>query len=241
MLGTIVNAVAILIGGAIGLLLKGGIKEKYQNTVMIALSLSVIYVGASGAISGLMEEDAEALLFIISLVIGSVVGEWLDIEARLKALGDWIEVKLNGKQGDKASNVSIGFVTASLIFCVGSMAILGSIDSGISGNHTTLYIKSMLDGTMSIVLASTVGVGVLFSAVSVFVYQGSITLFAQVLQPFITADMIRELSIVGGVLISCIGINMLKIKAIKVGNMLPAILIPVLYYLPPVQAFFNLF
>ncbi len=232
MLGTTINAIAILVGGGIGLLLKGGMKEKYQSTIMTALALSVIYVGASGAISGLQQEGAESLLFIISLVLGSVVGEWLDIEAQLESLGDWIERKMHGR----GSNVSVGFVTASLIFCVGSMAVLGSIDSGIQGDHTTLYIKSMLDGTMSIVLASTIGVGVLFSAVSVFLYQGSITLFAQVLQPFITADMLRELGIVGGILISCIGINMLKIKEIKVGNMLPAILIPVIYYLPFVQA-----
>ncbi len=237
MLGTIVNVIAVVIGSIAGLLLKGGIREKYRNIITCALAIAVVYVGASGAISCLLQEDAEALLFVISLVIGSVVGEWIDIELRLKHLGDWIESKMNGAQ----SNVSQGFVTASLIFCVGTMAILGSIDSGIQGDHTTLYVKSILDGTMSVVLASTMGIGVLFSAVSVFVYQGSITLFAQVLQPFITADMLREIGIVGGILISCIGINMLQIKEIKVGNMLPAILVPVIYYLPWVQALFEMF
>ncbi len=236
MQGTIVNVIAIIIGGAAGLLLKGGMKEKYQNAITTVLALSVIYVGASGAISGLLEPDAHALLYIISLVIGTLIGEWIDIEAHLTKLGDWLQSKV---KGGASSNISLGFVTASLLFCVGSMAILGSIDSGVRGEHTTLYIKSILDGVMSIVLASTLGLGVLFSGVSVLLYQGSITLFAQGLQSFITADMLREISIVGGILISCIGINMLKIKEIKVGNMLPAILIPVIYYLPFVQAIFG--
>ncbi|MFI3115894.1 MAG: DUF554 domain-containing protein [Clostridia bacterium] len=236
MLGTIVNSIVIVVCSLIGMLLKGGMKDRYRDIVMTGLGLSAIYIGASGAISGILEENAEPLLFIISIVIGSAIGEWVDIEQKLKNLGDFIESKIKNKQ----SNISQGFVSASLIFCVGTMAILGSIESGVSQNHTTLYVKSMLDGVMSIILASSMGIGVMLSAVTVFVYQGSITLFASYLEPFITADILRELNIVGGILISCIGINILEIKQIKVGNMLPAIFIPILYYLLKINLIFTI-
>lgn len=226
MLGTIVNAVAIIVCSLVGVLLKGGIKERYSEIIMVGLGLSVVYVGASGAISGLQDPNVEPVLFIISIVIGSAIGEWIDIELRLEKLGNFIQAKMSSKD----SNISQGFVSASLIFCVGTMAILGSIESGISGNHTTLYVKSMLDGVMSVILASSMGIGVILSAVTVFIYQGAITLFAQTLEPLMTADVLREINIIGGILISGIGINILGIKKIKVGNMLPAVLIPILYY-----------
>lgn len=234
MLGTIVNAITIIVCSLIGVFLKGGIKEKYRQTIMMALGLAVIYVGASGAISGLLEEGAEPLLFIISLVIGSLIGEWIDIELRLEKLGDFIQEKMSSND----SNISKGFVSASLIFCVGTMAILGSLESGLVGDHTTLYVKSILDGIMSIILASSMGIGVILSSVSVFVYQGLITIFAQVLDPFMTVDVLREINIIGGILISAIGINILEIKKIKVGNMLPAIVISFLYYVLNINQFF---
>lgn len=218
----------------VGVLLKGGIKERYRDIIMTALGLAVLYVGAAGAISGLLDENAQPVLFIISLVIGSAMGEWIDIELRLENLGNYIQSKMSGSD----SNISQGFVSASLIFCVGTMAILGSIESGIAGNHTTLYVKSMLDGVMSIILASSMGIGVMLSAVSIFVYQGAITLFAQILEPLMTADVLREINIIGGILISGIGVNILKIKKIKVGNMLPAILVPILYYLLGINQLF---
>jgi len=235
MLGTIVNTIAILVGGTIGLLLKGGLKKRYRDMVMKALPLSVIFVGASSAIGGMLEEGAEPILFIVSLVVGSLIGEWIDIEGRLQTLGDGIQSRI----GNGESNISKGFVAASLLFCVGTMAILGSLESGIEGVHTTLFVKSVLDGTTSIIFASTMGIGVLFSAVSVFIYQGILTMCASFLQPYLTADMIREISIVGGIMIFALGLNMLEITKIKVGNMLPAILIPVIYFLPPVQALLN--
>ncbi|MFI3211819.1 MAG: DUF554 domain-containing protein, partial [Eubacteriales bacterium] len=188
--------------------------------------LAVVYVGASGAIGNLLDENANSLLFIISLAVGTLIGEWIDIEKRLGMLGDFIEKKMS----NTTSDISLGFVTASLIYCVGTMAILGSIESGIQNNHSILYAKSILDGVLSIVLASTLGIGVMFSAVSILVYQGSITLCAVALQPYITNDMMREMGIVGGILISVIGLNLLGITKIKVGNMLPAIFIPVVYY-----------
>lgn len=187
----------------------------------------MLYIGASSSIKSMLDENAHPNLFILSLVAGCIIGEWIDIEARLKRLGDWLESKT--KKSD--SNLSEGFVTATLLYCVGSMAILGSIESGINGNHSVIYAKSILDGVMSVVLASTMGIGVMLSAISVLLYQGTLTLFASALQPFITEDMMREISAVGGILISVIGLNVLGLTKIKVGNFLPAIFFPVLYFI----------
>ncbi len=226
MLGTIVNALAIIIGGAFGLLFKGGMKERYRVIITHSQGIAVVFVGLSGAITNMQKEGAHPILFVISLVLGACLGEWIDIEKQLERLGNFIQDKMKGS----SSNISLGFVTTSLLFCVGTMAILGSIESGINGNHSILYAKSILDGILSIVLASSLGVGVLFSAASVFVYQGSITMCAIWLQPFITDNMLREVGIVGGILITIIGLNLLEITKIKVGNMLPAVIVPVVYY-----------
>lgn len=227
MLGTMVNALVIIVCTLLGVAVKGGIPERFRLILMQALGLSVFYVGASGAISNMQAENAHPLLFIISLVVGAFLGEWIDIELKLKQFGDWVEAK--SKTND--SNLSQGFVTASLIYCVGSMAIIGSIESGINGNHSILYAKSLLDGVLSVILASTLGIGVMLSAFSVLIYQGTITLFASALQPYITDDMMREVSAVGGILISVIGLNQLELTKIKVGNLLPAIFVPVVFYL----------
>ena len=233
MLGTIVNALAIIIGGSVGLFIKGGLKQKYKDIIMQTLALSVMFVGLQSALSGLLNENVEPILYILSLVIGSAIGEKIDIELRLNKLGDSIQKKMGQKAEE--SNIALGFVTASLVLCVGTMAILGSLESGINGNHSTLFAKSVLDGTFSTIYASTLGIGVLFSAVAVFLYQGAITVAATFIEPYLTVDMIREMSIVGGIMIFSLGLNMMEIKKIKVGNMLPAILIPVIYYLPFVQ------
>ncbi|MBE6007957.1 MAG: DUF554 domain-containing protein [Lachnospiraceae bacterium] len=231
MLGTIVNVVLVLLGSIIGLVIKGGIKERYKLIVMDALALSVLFVGAASALGGMMSEDANPMLFIVCLAVGALIGEWIGIEAILEKIGDTLQTKLGNGEG----NIAQGFVTASLTFCVGSMAILGSFESGIQGVHTTLITKGLLDFVASIIFASGLGVGVAFSAVSVFVYQGALTMFASFLQPFLTADMIREISIVGGIMIFGLGLNMLGVKKIKTANMLPALVIPVVYYLPFVQ------
>lgn len=236
MLGTFVNFLAVLIGGTLGSILKEGIKDNYKDIVMQAIPLAVIFVGISGALKGLLSPGAEPLLFIISLVIGGLIGEALGIERRLENFGEMIQKRfIKGE-----SSFAEGFVSASLIFCVGSMAILGSLDSGIRNNHDILYAKSMLDGTFSLIYAATLGIGVAFSAIPVFVYQGTITVLAKYIAPYLSADMIREISIVGGILIFCIGISMLNIKKIKTGNLLPAMIVPVIYYLlkDPVMAFF---
>ncbi|MDF2567059.1 MAG: hypothetical protein K0R90_515 [Oscillospiraceae bacterium] len=226
LLGTIVNTVAIFVCGLLGLLFRKGIKENYSDIVMNAVGLCVILIGIIGAI-----KTKELVLLILSLVLGSLLGEFLKIEQNLNRLGLFIEKKTKGKEG----SFSKGFVTSSLLFCVGSMAIVGSIESGLSNNHQTLFAKSTLDGITSLVFSSVMGVGVLFSGVMVFLYQGLITIFASFAKDFLTEDMIREISAVGGVLIMAIGLDMTGIKKLKVGNMLPALLIPIIYfYLVPI-------
>lgn len=226
MFGTYVNTIVIIIGSIIGLVIKNGLKERYRITVMQGVALCVLFIGISTTISG-MQNGGEPILFIISLVIGAIVGEWVDFDHRLKRLGDWLQSKF----GNGEHNIAQGFVTASLLFCVGTMAILGALDSGLRGNHDMLYAKSVLDGFTSIILTSSLGVGVIFSAVSVLLYQGTIVIFASALEPFLTPEIIREISIVGGILIFSLGLNMLEMTKIKTANMLPAIFVPPLYYL----------
>ena len=220
MLGTIVNTVAVIAGSLIGLLFKGSIPEKYSKTIMHAIGLAVILIGLKTAL-----EADDILLIIISLAMGSVIGELLCIEDRLERLGNSLGSLVPGN----SEGIAKGFVTASLVYCVGAMAIVGSLESGLSGNHQILYAKSLLDGIGSILFASTLGVGVLFSAASVFIYQGAITLTASILKQFLIPGVVVQMSAVGGLLIMGIGINLLEIKKLKIGNMLPAIFIPLIY------------
>ncbi len=220
MFGTIVNALAIFGGSLIGLMLMGGIRDKYSRTIMQGMGLVVLLIGIRAA----LKTDA-ILVVIISLGIGSIIGDFLEIEDRLEQMGQWLE-----KRFSKSGNgLSKGFVTASLLFCVGAMAIVGSLESGLSGNHQTLFAKSVIDGISSIVFASTLGVGVLFSAFSVFVYQGLIVLSAAYVKPFLSPEVVGQMSAVGGLLIVGIGLSILEIKRVRIGNMLPAIFIPLVY------------
>ncbi|MFV0353050.1 MAG: DUF554 domain-containing protein [Oscillospiraceae bacterium] len=229
MIGTIINAAAILGAGFVGLLLKGGIPERLRKIITQAIGLSVLFVGVSGSISKMILPEANPVLFIISLALGGLLGELIRIEDRLDQLGNWLQKRVKLKQ--EYGNVSTGFVAASLLFCVGTMAVLGPLESGLNANHSILLAKSTLDGITSLVMASTLGVGVLFSAASVFLYQGSITLLAVWISPYLTTDMLREISVVGGILIAALGLNMLEITKIKVGNLLPALLVPPIWYL----------
>jgi uncharacterized protein len=227
MLGNYVNTAVIVIGSLLGVLLHKGLKEEYKTIIMQAIGLSVLFIGATTALSGLLNPDSEPILFIISLVIGGAVGELLRLEKALNKLGLMLQEKVGSGEG----NIARGFVTASLIFCVGTMAIIGSLESGLKGNHNMLFAKSVLDGITSMILASTLGIGVIFSAAAVFIYQGSIIVFAGMLEPILTVHVIREISIIGGILIFAIGLTMLEIKAIRTINLLPAIFVPVIYYL----------
>ena len=223
--GLIANVAAIIIGGLIGLFIRSGLSVKFKTMVTNAIGLSCMFIGASGALNGLLRYDSHPILFIISLVVGGFMGEAIDIDARIHGLGMLIERKL-GKEG-----FAKGFVTASLLYCIGSMAIIGSIEAALMGNYNILFAKSTLDGIIAVVLAASNGFGVIFSAVSVFIYQGSIFLLASSAAQFMTDDSIRELSIVGGILIFAIGIDMLGIKKLKVANFLPALIVPVIYYM----------
>lgn len=221
MLGTVVNAAAVILGALLGNFLKGGFPEKIKDTIMQGVSLTVILIGISMAI-----KTQNILVVTLSIVAGGILGELLRIEDRLAGFGKKLEQHLGGGDG----SFTKGFVTSSLVFCVGAMAIMGSIESGLTGNHTTLFVKSILDGVTSIVFASSMGIGVAFSAIPVFLYQGSITLAAAYVKAFLTPAIIREMTATGGLLIFGIGLNMLSDRIrIKVGNLLPAIFVAILF------------
>ncbi|MBQ7320714.1 MAG: DUF554 domain-containing protein [Clostridia bacterium] len=227
--GSIVNALAILGGAAIGLLLHrllrvtqdgeatraGGLSD----TIMKGLGLCVFLIGVQGAIRA-----ENMLLVILSIVIGAVIGHLCDLDGMINRLGQWIEKMTRGRFG----NVAVGFVNASLLFCVGAMAVVGSLNSGLSGDHTVQYTKSLLDMISSVVFASSMGFGVLLSSLSVFVLQGSITLFAVWIEPILTERVIAEMSAVGSLLIIGLSLNMLGLTKIKVMNYLPAVFLPIL-------------
>ena len=220
MLGTIVNSLAIILGTILGIIIKKGIKEKYKATIMDGIGLTIMIIGIMGGIG-----SENIILVIGSIVIGGIIGEFIGIENKLDSLGESIQNKI----GQSNSNISKGFVTTSLIFCVGAMAIVGALESGMQGKHEILFAKSLIDGILSIIFASTLGIGVGFSAISVFFYQGSITLLANFLKNLLNPGIINEMSSIGGILIMAIGINILGIKKIKVGNLLPAVFIPIIY------------
>lgn len=219
--GTIINAAAIIIGGIIGSFLSN-IPEKIKTTVMQGIGLAVII---QGIIMGLKTENF--LLVILSLVIGSIIGELLRIDDRLEYVGKWLESKVGNRN---KGNVATAFVTATLVYTIGAMAILGALNSGLNLDHKLLYLKSMLDGFSAIIFASTLGIGVTFSAVPVFLYQGTIAILARYIHMFFSQELldaiILEVTATGGLLIVAIAINILELKKINVANMLPSILIP---------------
>lgn len=224
MLGTIVNALAIIAGSLLGLLFSKGIPENYKEIILSGVGLSVVLIGIRSA---LVSDNLMVIIF--SVIVGALLGEWMQIEKKLERLGLFLESKVTAKSDDSKS-FARGFVTASLVFCVGSMAIVGSMESGLTGNHQTLFAKSVLDGVTSIIFASAMGVGVMFSSIAVFVYQGIITITAVFMKSFLVPATIEQMTSVGGLLIMAIGFNMLKITTIRVGNLIPAIFLPLVYF-----------
>ncbi|HOJ92110.1 MAG TPA: DUF554 domain-containing protein [Dictyoglomaceae bacterium] len=224
-MGTIINATAIIIGGFIGMILKEKIPSGLQTLLMEALGLICMALGMQMALKG---EKFLALVF--SMVIGGVIGELIGIHEALEKFSIKIEEKFAKEQNIFAK----GFLTASLLYCIGPMTIMGSLQDGIGQIPQILYTKSLLDGTASIALASALGIGVIFSAFPVLIVQGSITLFARVLNPFLTDLVVQEMTAVGGILVLGIALNLLNIKQIKIANLLPALfLIPFFVYVFP--------
>ncbi|MCL2086941.1 MAG: DUF554 domain-containing protein [Oscillospiraceae bacterium] len=237
-LGTLVNVITILVGGTAGLLLKKVLTKRITETIMQGIGLAVIIIGIVGVISGSFAvidntlSSEHILLMVLSLAIGAAIGELLKIEQKLATLASFCEKRFAAgppvaDSTQPPSTFVQGFVTATLVYCVGSMAIVGALEDGINGNSDILFAKSLLDGITAMVFASTMGVGVLLSAVVVGVYQGLMTMGAVFIAPYMSATLISQISIVGSVLILAIGLNLLNIAKIKVGNLLPAMLIPV--------------
>jgi uncharacterized membrane protein YqgA involved in biofilm formation len=236
-LGPAVNAIVIMVCGLAGCFLVRGVPQRFEDILKKAIGLSIVFIGIKGAFSG-----ERMLLLIMSMVAGALIGELINIDRFANRLGLWAEKRLGmtpakGSVTGTADSVTVGrsfskgFVTAGILFCVGAMAIVGSIQSGLQGNHEILFAKSILDGAISIVFGASLGIGVAFSAIPVFLYQASIVLAAGVARELLTPDIIREMSAVGSLLLAAIGFNFLGVKEIKVANFIPAIFIPLVFML----------
>lgn len=219
MTGTLVNVAAICAGSLVGTFLTKGIPENIKRTLTQGLGLAVILLGLQMAF-----KTENVLIVISSLAVGGIIGELARIEERLDNLGLWIEEKTTkGARGSGEQNVARAFVMASIVFCVGAMAVMGSIEDGLTGQPKILFAKSMLDGIASVIFASTMGIGVIFSSIPVLIYQGGITVAASAASTYLSDRVIAELTATGGLLILGIGLNILELAKIRVGNLLPAI------------------
>lgn len=219
--GTLVNVAAVALGTGIGLVIGKGIPDRVSDLMQKGLGLCTLYIGIQGAMV-----DAKILAVIISMAIGAVIGALLDLDARLKRLGDRIQDKMKTKGN---SSVSDAFVTASLLFCVGAMAIVGSVQSGL-GDHSTIYTKALLDGVMAIVFTSRFGFGVIFSCAAILIYQGFFEVLASVVGPYMTDPLTALIACVGSIIIAGLGLNMIGAAKIKVMNLVPAIFVSVPVY-----------
>ena len=218
-LGTLANSVAIIVGALLGVLCKRGLPEKWQETMMNSIALCIVVIGVQMAI-----KTHNIIIIIFSLVLGAIVGEIIDIEGAMNRLGRFLGDKLCGNDASASASIAAGFVNASILFCSGAMAILGSIQDGSVADHTTLFAKATLDGLISLILSANLGIGVALSALSVGIYQGSITLLAGFVGPLVTEAMLAEITASGGIMVMAIGCNMLKITQIRIGNLLPGML-----------------
>lgn len=224
LLGTFVNMILVILGGTVGLFLGSRFPKKLSDSLMKALGLCTLLIGISG-----LSEGENQLITIISMALGTVIGELLDLDGKLNSLGESIENRFK-KDGDNVT-IAEGFVNASLLFCVGAMAIVGSLQSGLVGDNSMIYTKSLLDFTAAIIFASTLGVGVLLSAFPILIYQGGIVLLAHFLAPFLTDAVIGDMTCTGSLIIIGLALNMLGVTKLKVMNMVPAIFLPILMHL----------
>lgn len=226
MIGVLVNTATVLIGSALGLLLKKGIPERVSQAVMIAIGLCTVYIGVDGALSG-----SNTIVLIVSMVLGTIVGTLIDIDDKINRAGEFLEKKM--KRSDGKTTIAEGFMTGSLLFCVGAMTLVGSLNAGLSGDNELLYTKSILDLISSCMLASTLGIGVMFAALFVLVFQGGLVLLAGLLQSVLTdAALIAEITCAGSVMIIGLGLNILGLSRFKIANFMPAFLfVPLVYWL----------
>lgn len=217
--GTLFNVLTIILGTLIGRFLHG-IPERMKETIMYGIGLAVVAIGLQMTFA-----TTQIVIVIVSIVIGAIIGEWMDLDGKINLLGQWIEGKLPAKR--EGPGIAQGFVTATLIFCVGSMAIIGAIDSGLRNDHNVLVMKGILDGFTSIILSSTLGIGVAFSAVPLFLYQGSITFLASFISRFVPDDLLQffisEMTATGGLMIAAIGLNLIGLTKIRIANFIPGI------------------
>ena len=222
--GTLVNAAGILLGGGAGLLvhrlMRRGVPERYSDMVMKGIGLCTVYIAATGLLDG-----SKSLVTILSVVLGAILGEWLDLDGKIRALSGKLEQRF-ARQGD--AGFTQGFMAATLLFCVGTMAIKGSLDGGLRGDHATLYAKSVMDTISACIFSSTLGLGVLFSAVPVVLYQGAITLLASVAGPYLGDGVIAEMNTVGSLLLLGLSLDLLGITHLKLMNYIPAMFLPIL-------------
>ncbi len=234
MLGVIVNVLAVILGSTVGLLFKKAIPQKISGGVMTGIALCTLYVGADGMLNG-----SNPLLVILVMVFGAIVGFLLNLDKGIEWLGTWVEGRFSKTE---TGTVARGFVTASLLFCVGAMTIVGSLNAGISGDNTLLFTKSLLDLCSSMMLSVSLGIGVLFSAAFVLVFQGALVLLAQFLQPLLTESAVDVMTCVGSLMIVALGLNLLGVTKIKVANFLPALVFaPLLWWLFSLPVFGGLF
>ncbi len=215
MLGVGINAIAVIIGSLLGFLLHRGISKKINDAIMIGIGLCVAYIGIDGLTGGV-----NPLVAVLSMVPAAIIGTSLDIDGKLLRFGERVTSKFSHGEGSKAAE---GFVTASLLFCIGAMAVVGSISSGLTGDHSILITKSVIDFISAIMLSAAFGLGVMLAAIPVTVYQGIIALFANFLSPVLTDSIVGAITGVGSILILALGLNILNIAKIKIANLLPAI------------------
>jgi uncharacterized membrane protein YqgA involved in biofilm formation len=231
-LGTIINTVLVLLGGLIGLFFKKGISQRYEKTLMAACGVSTIFIGVTGTLQGMLTvvdgkiETQGTMLLIFSFVLGGLMGEFINIEKRMDSLGEKLKKLFHAEKDNKFVD---GFVNTSLIICVGAMAIVGSIQDGLTGDYSMLTAKAVLDLVIVAIMTSTYGLGAICSAIPIFVYQGALTLLGHFARNVINDELIGYLSYIGSALIFCVGINITFGKKIRVGNLLPALVIPVFY------------
>ena len=221
MIATFVNCGVIIVGCIIGLFIKGGIPERFNKIIMNGLALCAMFIGFSGALEG-----NNTIITIVSMAVGALIGELIDIDKWLNKLGETIQAKLDKGNG-KESRIAEGFVNASLLYCVGAMSIVGALQAGLSGNYDTIYAKTVLDGVSSVIFSASMGIGVVFSSVTVLLYQGGITLCATFLSGILSQAVIAEMTAVGSLMIVGLGLNLLEVTDIKIANLLPGILVPV--------------